>query len=1138
MTAIFRENVIDILEEWEFYPVKVPVCPEGGRPNNPAYNAGHVQVRCYINNTCPFYKTPKKEDGIIFNDSTFLELKDAMQASVTNVLSVTPGMEGIHFKPRQVLRHNYMYDLDVDVLPEDSLPPDYSTLLADFDTYYNDISLNHRTSPVVGSDETRYMEEQSWFVWPSVFEDLSCDPNGSDECSIKARWTYFPQPVGDSDITDWDVSYDYNAQYYQDYKNSYEDDQVTLKPKQTTRIQKYIAQMPMQARVHDDDVKGVHWRVVKRTPLFRGEDFFVRFYKQSQEPVIPSDRIAPKSFTDSYYFPLDVTQESTVKFDPVGSFEKKINDAIRPPEKSVSEATNLNIYDLYSQAYYVIELNPYDLETNYFIIIPERGNPTFVHFFKTENSTGTISRRLGDPFDGITGQRLIEADWFDVIVRNHLGKLVIQFKGDFPEVRPWIIIGNLWEVQYVPNTQDAYMVEKPQAIIVPRGRMSIWGGNIKCGFLFGPLQYYAKQISFVYPPRELDMGADATEDMNSAFVEADPIQTTYSANYFEKTPLWLPLNGPAEGYDTNHRFLFQAYDNFLEKGSVGNEFPSFPNVKLFTQDAQFYKNYDESDDADTDWQLGYFYYNWPIKDFSDVIGAKTSNITVRKYKYVNDDKTRHQGFDVWIGMMAGDHVFTSAYWLGGSPTVAAFHGEAVISSSDVLSDDKWYVPDCKTPIVTTLRLVSDSGQDPRWYDGTTISTGMSRDPLFGFRSPYLIDATEHVMAFSHTWTSSSLTSMEHSGMIQFYLNDSMDVPEGSVNVTQALLSLQDKTFYIEVWAGYEICNYTKIPGFYKMFTGVCEGGTISYEYGKNIMTCKLEDYTVVLNGMKFFNSPWFDGLKDVIAINEIMRLAGFRDQGAYDPGRLISDLAQSAINNNPNIFFNHFDGRVFKFAPFALPSGYNRLEQPALKFNDGDPFIDAVTKISRMSSKMFYFDEYGVAHYEDFQDIVEQDFLGGLSLVPLYQFTTNPEVIGGQLVFNKVERSFDVASVFNHIKVLTNTPEMHLLIRDNLNWRSMENPEMTGFLGYQRTFYQAESLFGSYESQKATVKKYSSAFKPKIKVSFETYGLPLRATDIVSLENEVIRVTKVNHTFDPAANRWWMQVECERYQPIDPTTVQ
>ena len=58
-------------------------------------------------------------------------------------------------------------------------------------------------------------------------------------------------------------------------------------------------------------------------------------------------------------------------------------------------------------------------------------------------------------------------------------------------------------------------------------------------------------------------------------------------------------------------------------------------------------------------------------------------------------------------------------------------------------------------------------------------------------------------------------------------------------------------------------------------------------------------------------------------------------------------------------------------------------------------------------------------------------------------------------------------------------------------------------------------------------------FKPIVNIKFETYGLPLRATDIIALEGEVVRVTKVSHTMDAEKNRWWMQVECERYQAID-----
>ena len=58
------------------------------------------------------------------------------------------------------------------------------------------------------------------------------------------------------------------------------------------------------------------------------------------------------------------------------------------------------------------------------------------------------------------------------------------------------------------------------------------------------------------------------------------------------------------------------------------------------------------------------------------------------------------------------------------------------------------------------------------------------------------------------------------------------------------------------------------------------------------------------------------------------------------------------------------------------------------------------------------------------------------------------------------------------------------------------------------------------------------AFDPERGVKFETYGLPLRATDIVSVNKEIFRVIKVDHNFSAEKNLWWMTVDCQRFQPI------
>jgi hypothetical protein len=1034
-------------------------------------------------------------------------------------------------------------------------------------------------------DKTKYRAEHDWLVVKSVFDEKSCSGTEVEECGIKAQWTYTPQTVV-TRMEDKDIELDYGTEYYQKYKDSFESsdegDPPALKDGEVPLLSTTTILMPTQSRTHDENANGIHWKVSKRTPVFKGADFFVRFYKKANEPVsylIQGNEEFYVSFKEDLYRPLDYTWDDSsalVTIDPQTDpdFKRWANEAVR----SSKGKKKSDLYNFYTQPYYIIEMFGIVGENKserYFIIIPFRGNPIFVHFFQAPHSDDVVARRLGPPFKGVHGRELINSNYFDVSVRNHLGRLVIQFDGDgFNDIPPWIVERRDWVAAKstagggdLDEDETPYMTEEYRELIVPKGHIALWGGNIRCGFLFGILQYESGTVSFPYPPRHVNDSSGSDEDkFKKAFEEIDPRPVTFSADYFESDPLWLPLNrgGESEGdeYDTAHRFLFEAYNGpFRENGVVGDQEPTFENVPLFSQDAQYYKNYVEETKEKSgfidEWLPGFFHYNMPIREFSsqtDSGPVKTSNIVIKKYKYLNYERTRHQGFNTYVGMMCGDHYFTeedySSFWSSWN----LHEMEDVNDNTDDFSygtETGWYLRNCKTPILTSVRLISDPSNNPRWEDGTTISYGVKKDPETDGTSPYFVDATDHVMNFSHSWTSSSMTSLEHSGTIQFYLNHNMitenmgDFPYVN-NVTDELLSLQDKTFYIEIWAGYRdltwvpnngcdnpaAANYSRIPGFYKMFTGLCSGGSLSYEYNKHVMTCQIKDYSVILKNMLFFNSPWFDAMKDAVAIREILRMAGFRDQGVFDPLQKITEIADDSIDAEEQVFYDDISGRVFKYKNFGLPSGYNRLEQPALKFNDGDPFMDAISKISSYSAKIFYFDEFGIAHYEDYQDLVEEDFENELPLVPLYAFTTNPLIFNGQQVFNKLERSFDVDSVVSHLKTITNTPDMHMLIRDRIRWESIENPESAGFIGYQKTFYQAESMFGSKEAQISAMNKYAVMFKPIIGIRFETYGVPLRATDIISIDDEIVRVIKVDHNFDASKNQWWMNVDCQRFQPI------
>jgi hypothetical protein len=338
-----------------------------------------------------------------------------------------------------------------------------------------------------------------------------------------------------------------------------------------------------------------------------------------------------------------------------------------------------------------------------------------------------------------------------------------------------------------------------------------------------------------------------------------------------------------------------------------------------------------------------------------------------------------------------------------------------------------------------------------------------------------------------------------------------------------------------------------MSGFYRLFTGLCHGGSIEKKYESTIMSCKILDYTKILKDQLFFNSPWFDGVRDVNAVFEILDMAGFRDQGEYDPGALLRKLSPDT-KTNP-LWSHHCDGRAIRCDRYTLPSGYDRLSQPAFKFKDGDSYYQAITKIAEISSKLFYFDQFGIAHFENYFDIVMEDVLGesGNSqskteeIFPLFAFTTSPtNVVGnetyipiaGQLVFNKMNTNYNVTDVYNHIKILSNTPDMTPIFSDNLEWSSIDDPTVEGFMGYFKTFYQQEGMFGSVENTEKISKFYQTMFKPPLVFNFETYGLPMRALDTITIDNVKSRVMKVTHNLSPKENKWWMTVECETFQKI------
>jgi hypothetical protein len=237
-------------------------------------------------------------------------------------------------------------------------------------------------------------------------------------------------------------------------------------------------------------------------------------------------------------------------------------------------------------------------------------------------------------------------------------------------------------------------------------------------------------------------------------------------------------------------------------------------------------------------------------------------------------------------------------------------------------------------------------------------------------------------------------------------------------------------------------------------------------------------------------------------------------------------------NESPTTEFrNPSDGRPFYYKAYSLPSGYNRLEQPSFKFADSSNYMDAITQMNEKSGKLFYFDQFGMAHHEDYIELVKKASVGEYQFESRWQFTTNEDINPGVLIYNKTERARNVEDTYNHIKIISNTPNMEILVMDELNTKSMEDPTTEGFLGYRKTYLSQDGIYGSEENVRKIMKYSKHFFRPPITINFETYGVPIRALDTILVDGEFFRVESVNSTFVGAENKWWMTVSCEKWLP-------
>jgi len=1229
--------------------------------NNKTYNSGRVRLKCIINRYCPVLKGQHANYGLVFNSNTVVSVSQ----DVAKNFAFVPGLDGMFLRPRFNWRSTFLSYPIGGIDKDESLSQDGVLTGVDSIRKVSELSRNwfQDISKKIGIGRTQrietylddtfpnrpiYTDHQKWVVVPSpvdnkrVLEESEYyDPPGPHDSA--ARWKYIalPRPTeNDGAVTKNSTPPtasnatvagrpDQNGVPTGPFAASLEpEDSYVLFPAQmatatvarsSSQVAKRVPTGPFAAKIDaakNSSIEGVHWRVKKHTPLFKGEDFFMEIRNISIEK--DTQNVDSKPFKDPSFDFLDVHTEGeysgsvvngkyTGKLPPNGAVvsykvlveETEEESAATPndngasvdyggelPEETVDYAgeqedhtpetiikvvqqfekveETVKNFDLHKQPYLILEMK--GTNAHYFFVFAEKVQPICFKVVDVaedeadaamEGSTYKIGVSLST-YQSISCKSLFEGTGFGISVRNHLGKIVVTFLG--AEDKPWIIENPT--IQSLSTEDNIFRVPD-------NCELYLWGGNYAAAFSFNPLQYnHSADIGL--PPRT--DSEDSSEVNSSIFTVSD----------FGIGSHHLVLSSSdivPEKYNTTAEYKKVIYSVTGTTEKPGTDLYVGSRTPFYTCDAHcvteigFKRAKEGEDDEPIQYDRGYdkgnhcYFTNTGdyIKDSNDGKKGKKaqevgtfsppegkegntsaaghletpSSITIDAKSVKGfSQKMTSQGLGTASQSMVVDDLNSKNF------DITAILDSGSYTFAESAEHPEWTLNDCITPIISNLRFISNPLEEGAW---TPVDDG--------------IDVSAHVTKFSDSWTSSNFYTAEHSGSLSFIISEQGG--NETLSHSTELEEMKDKAFYVEVWAGYDNCSYTfgpvdgENPGlFYKLFTGICFGGTVTQEPIIRRMECKIEDYSKILKDTLFFNSPFFDGMRDVNAVYEILKIASFKDKskgtgdndgiyGASDPASEVSLSCDSTVS--PYVSTTA-DGRKYICGGGILPFSYDRMQNPFFRFKDGSNTYDALAGFAKRMSKMMFFDAFGVFHYQDSMGIKMSKLSNReLDEFALWRFRTGEyksvdgtlfDDTGYQLIFNTMTKQGTVEDVYNVIHMRTSTPKFELIVGNSTNWASITDPSIKGFLGYKRTMVQIESTFGNVKSLKNIMEYYKSVWVPPIAYSFETYGQPLRIFDIIRVDDNNMLVIGVSSDIDPQANKWNQTIEGEWFGIYAPSQAQ
>lgn len=985
----------------------------------------------------------------------------------------------------------------------------------------------------------------------------------------------------------------------------------------------------------------VHWTLEKFKLPWQGMDFAVTVRLGNKETVDAIDQDSSEDYFDTNiddYKYLLFYPETTPANDPnwidgisneayyITSTETltTIDGQLFVDNNQFEESRKLYWWN--RKTYIMIEVGAGDPNNNYFIEIVKGRKPRLIHLgYEWDNPNRAIKgatvdstgfrymkkARVISTYNAVFSDELFRRKEFTVFVKNNLGRLVIEFDGF--NATPWVITRR----DNDPAKTDFSKFVVP--MVVPSAPIKIHGGNISCMINFTPTRY-VPQSKMLFKNRQADTGPPwkraTNADLymtfanigNSVKYKSEAVKVGY---FFDPRFGEVPIGYSCDAWSTleynrNISTEIELYTFYPDQWRrYGKGFLSFrprnedgttqtldPTVDLYKPN-QFYNTLSPGH------KLIIRNGRNEGRSFEFGLSEKASE----GYEYKDEVSV----WDVIIEFRAGN-VF---YPLGSDVE----EDENIPGSGDYTF--KNYV----TPIATSWSMYVLGGGKP-------IKDNV--DP---------IDISSLITSINDGWSADGFTSLKHEMSMKAYIP--VGIPTGGEPITdsrlpqfqdddqfledleedarfalyekgQALLKLHNKAFYISVSYWWEDgigerdaqANLLERSGpprgsdLLIQMTGVAYGAEIEKSVNKVFLNIKVQDYMSILEKQFIFNSPFFDGVDDNLAVYELAKLAGFDDTKAGDEaladGATVEEAAEAqaaasaGINRRPLSYLQKViedrvddctkiihNGEISINRYYDLPMSYADIANPAIRFQNGDTYDSAMKKIAGLSSKILYFDRWGVLRLEN-TPAIEAAFQSGPSaqnFEPVFRFTTSPfnfasgdtnedvGAIGEQqtaerftfdandaengashLVYNVVRFSRSVEDCVNQIVLMSVGNDILLpdgrrtggyIIEGYTFFDQMWNPNVEGFLGFRKPFYQSNGVFGGIEQIRNGLQHYAKMKYPPAIISFECFGVPgLKALDIIALDDNLFYITEISHEIDPSENRWWMNITGEWLKPF------